>query len=230
MTDQENSGMRPDVQAERLQMAAEAFARIRKGNHWRDWRYLAQGFEIGRNHAMRVAYTNEPVGRGYNTAFSRWMDDPQHRAWTRGIDKATRNHLLWAADHLTLIEAWRDTLASNQRDRLNHPTIVKRAYEAAHRAEVARAAGEPAVLSPMAQIKEALVKSQEENDRLRRQVEKQGSLFDLFNDTPEMIARTVVESLKENRVERITKAIHDELKKRKEAREQERKKGLHAGE
>ena len=56
---------------------------------------------------MREAGTNEPVGRGYNAAFGRWMD---RNAWARKIDKATRNHLLWIADHLPQIEAWRETL------------------------------------------------------------------------------------------------------------------------
>ena len=47
----------------------------------------------------------------------------------------------------------------------------------------AKAAGEP-VQSPMAQLKEALVKAQEDSDRWQRQAEQQGSLFDLFKDTP----------------------------------------------
>ena len=111
MTETENSTMRPDVEAERERLAAEAFERIRSGQHWRDWTYIAQGLDVGCNRAMRESYSNRPIGRGYNEAFGRWMDK---HPWARKIDKATRNHLFWVADHLTQIEAWRDTLPVNQ--------------------------------------------------------------------------------------------------------------------
>jgi hypothetical protein len=40
---------------------------------------------------------------------------------------------LWAADHRSEIEAWRDTLAQNERDKMNHPTTLRRKYEATHK-------------------------------------------------------------------------------------------------
>jgi hypothetical protein len=126
----EGTGMREDVAADRERRAAEAFERIRSGNHWHDWTHVARGFEAGRERAMREARTNEPVGSRYNQAFSRWMAG---LAWATAIDKATRNHCFWVIDLWPDIEAWRETLTATQRDKWNHPTTVKRQYERAHR-------------------------------------------------------------------------------------------------
>lgn len=210
MTSEETTTMRPDLEAEREQRAAEAYERISKGNHWRDWTYVAEGFATGRRRAMHAAGSDNPVGRGYNTAFAKWMD--QH-PWARKIDKATRNHLLWVADHLTQIEAWRDTLATNQREAWNHPTTMRRAYERSHKHAEAEAKGEP-VQSPMAQLKDKLVALQEENDRLKRQ---SGSLFDLIKDTPSTIAMVVVETVVASRAELIAREIIKAVKEKRSA-------------
>jgi hypothetical protein len=199
-----------EAEAERERLAAEAFDRIRSGNHWRDWTYVAQGFEVGRNRAMREAHTNEPVGRGYNTAFARWMD---RTPWARKIDKATRNHCLWIADHLVEIEAWRETLAANQRDAWNHPTTVRRAYERAQRAAVARDQGEP-VLSPMAALKAELVKVQEECDQWRRRAKEGGSLFDLHKDSAEGIGQLIADECSPTRAAKIARTILAKLKEK----------------
>ena len=103
---------------------------IRSGQHWRDWTLVAAGFAAGRARSMREAMTNQAIGRRYNEAFGRWMD---RNPWSRKIDKGTRNHLLWIADNLPAVEAWRETLAANQRDAWNHPTSIKRHYEQAIR-------------------------------------------------------------------------------------------------
>ena len=53
---------------------------------------------MGRLRAMRRAGTN------YNKAFGLWLDEHQ---WARELDKATRNHALWAAENRGQIERWR---------------------------------------------------------------------------------------------------------------------------
>jgi len=63
---------------------------------------------VGRLRAMRRAGTNAPVGANYNKAFGLWLDEHQ---WARELDKATRNHALWAAENRGQIERWRETLA-----------------------------------------------------------------------------------------------------------------------
>jgi hypothetical protein len=207
---------REEIEAERERLAAEAFERIRSGNHWRDWTFIAAGFDVGRQRAMRAAFTNTPMGRGYNTAFSDWM---QSRPWARAIDKATRNHLFWVHDHLPEIEQWRETLPANQRDAWNHPTTVKRAYERAMKVQSEREAGKP-VLSPTEALKQELAQAQAECDRWKRQAEESGSLFDLRRDRPEDIARVLVEACPASRAESIARAILREVK---------RQKGAHAG-
>jgi hypothetical protein len=83
-------------------------------------------------------------------------------------------------------------------------------------AHAARAAGEP-VQSPTAQLKASLIEAQEEATTWRRRAEESGSLFDLRRDTPESIARTVVETITASKAERIAQAIRAELKRQKQA-------------
>jgi hypothetical protein len=112
--------------------AEEAAARIAKGQHWLDWLAIGEGLVVGRQRAMRRSGTNRPEGSAYNRCFGDWMDG--HK-WARDLDKATRNHSMWCADHRDEIERWRETLASNVRNNMNHPTTIKRRYEASHAIE-----------------------------------------------------------------------------------------------
>jgi hypothetical protein len=112
--------------------AAAAFTRIRDGNHWADWMFLADGLMLGRRGAMDKARTQEPKGKGYILAFSRWMET---RPWARDLDSPTRNDLFWCAEHRSEIEAWRDELPAEERAKKNHPTHMKRSYLAAHKPE-----------------------------------------------------------------------------------------------
>jgi hypothetical protein len=116
--------------------ADEAAERIKRGQHWLDWMYIAEGLEVGRVKAMRRVGTNRPIGAGYNRAFGDWLNE---RQWARDLDKPTRNHLFWCADNRNAIEAWRETLAQDERARLNHPTALKRRYEAARKVAEAKA-------------------------------------------------------------------------------------------
>ena len=121
---------------------------------------------------MRKAGTNQPVGSAYNRAFGDWMAE---RPWARNTDKATRNHLLWVADHRSEIEAWRATLSQSERDKMNHPTTLRRKWDAAHR---------PTAADPKARKKETKVEAlQRENaelwDKVKRMERDGGSLFDL---------------------------------------------------
>jgi hypothetical protein len=130
--------------------------------------------------------------------------------------QTTRNHLLWVADHLVEIEAWRETLPANQRDQWNHPTTVKRAYERAMVIRVAKEKGEER-LSPMAEMKQAVIEAQTQAADWKRRAEKGGSLFDLKRDTPEQIARIIVDSCTSSRVEKLVQALRAELKRQKQA-------------
>jgi hypothetical protein len=84
-----------ESEARKEKLAEEAEDRIRKGAHWTDWMYVADGFAVGRAKAMRAAGTNQPYGRAYTKAFGDWMAE---RPWTKNIDTGTRSVLLWVAD------------------------------------------------------------------------------------------------------------------------------------
>jgi hypothetical protein len=173
--------------------------------------------EDDRARAMREAGTNEPIGWRYNEAFGRWMD---RNPWARKIDKATRNHLLWVADHLPQIEAWRETLPASNRDQWNHPSTIKRQYERAMRVAEMKAKGETAPLSPYKLLQESLVESQEKVARLERQVKDGvGSLFDLHKDTVKNIADLIVRECTPSRVESLIRELRAAQKTR----------GAHAG-
>ena len=84
---------------------------------------------------MREAYTNQPAGSPYNRAFGRWMDQ---QGWPRKYDNPTRNHCCGSPTTSPRSRAgarpWPRTSAA-----LNHPTAVKRRFEAARQAKVAEA-------------------------------------------------------------------------------------------
>jgi hypothetical protein len=187
-------------------LAAEAFQRIRSGQHWSDWMFIADGLVVGRNFAMRRAGTNQPVGRAYNTAFGGWMVD---RPWARDLDKKDRGDLFWCADRRSEIEAWRETLAQNERSRLNHPTALRRRYEAANKVKDPNA--------PKKETgKEALVRENEELwakvKKLERQVESSdGSLFDLHRDSIRTIVDVIAGNVPVGRFESLQREMTKKL-------------------
>jgi hypothetical protein len=173
------------------QAAAAAFERIRKG-HWLDWIAVGEGLMVGREWAMRRAGTNRPIGSAYNRAFGEWM---QTRPWARDLDKPTRNHLFWVVENRGAVDRWRETLAQNVRDKLNHPTATKRRYEAEH---VVREPAAPK-MNPPTTVDEEIAKLRGEVDMRDREIEflknapvKSGSLFDLRQDSASDIANVIL--------------------------------------
>jgi hypothetical protein len=142
--------------------------------------YIADGLMVGRRLAMEKAGAQSPVGKGYNVAFSRWMDK---RLWARELDSPTRNDLFWCAEHRSQIEAWRDELDDHERAKKNHPTHMKRAYLAERRKQEAEREGadedkpekrsaaeiDLAQQEEMARLRADLVAEREEHGKTRRE-------------------------------------------------------------
>ena len=63
----------------------------------------------------------------------------------------------------------------------------------------------------------ALVEVTEDRDRWQRRAEEHGSLFDLRKDTPDSIAKVLVEHVSAHRAETIARAILQEVKAKKSA-------------
>jgi hypothetical protein len=192
-----------DSEARKEALAAEADDRIKRGAHWEDWCFVADGFAVGRAKAMRRAGTNQPVGSAYNRAFADWMAE---RPWAKNTDKATRNHLFWAADHRSEIEAWRATLSQTERDRMNHPTTLRRKWDAAHKV------AEGSKVHKKETKAEALQRENAELwDKVKRMQRDGGSLFDL-NQTPvKDIAKIMGEHMGLGRLTRLQQEIGKEI-------------------
>lgn len=97
-----------------------------KNWNWRDWIIVGDSMMKARAEAFEEASTNKAVGGRYNQAFGRIL---RHERLD-GIDSATRNHLFQVMDNLPAIEAWRQPLAQNLKERLNHPLSVLRRWKA----------------------------------------------------------------------------------------------------
>jgi hypothetical protein len=188
--------------------AAEAAERIKRGQHWLDWMYIAAGLEVGRVKAMRRAETNRPIGSAYNRAFGDWLNE---RSWARDLDKPTRNHLFWCADNRNNIEAWRETLAPNERARLNHPTALKRRYEATHKVVktkgVAPKPQKVAHEQEVERLKAAVEMRDREIEWLKTKRAEDGSLFDIAKTKTDQIARIVLENVGLARTRNIRNAL-----------------------
>ena len=207
-----NDETESDARKERL--AEEADARIKSGAHWTDWMYIADGIAVGQSKAMRDTGTNKPYGRAFTRAFGDWL---KTRPWANRYDKGTRSNLLWAVDHRSEIEAWRDMLAQNERDKMNHPTVLRRRFEAAHKV----AAVNPD--TPKKETgKEALVR--ENTDlwakvkNLEHQIEAgDGSLFDLRKDSIQSIVNVIAGSIPLGRFISLQRAMTEKLAELKSA-------------
>jgi hypothetical protein len=203
-----------ESEARKEALAAEADGRIQRGAHWSDWMYIADGFAVGRDKAMRVAGTNRPFGKAYTRAFAEWAST---KPWVKNYDKGTRSNLLWCADHRSEVEAWRETLAQNERAKLNHPTNLKRRYDAAH---ALRGARDPAAPKKETKV-EALTRENEalwsKNKSLERRAESDGSLFDLRRDSIEAIVDVIAGNVPLGRFQSLQRAMTSKLAELKAA-------------
>jgi hypothetical protein len=216
MTEHESTTtMREDVAAEHERLAAEAFKPIRSGQHFRDWVFVGYGLVAGRVRAMRETHTNEPKDPQYNKAFGRWMDS-QPDKWPRKLHKSDIAHCFWLIDTLPSVEAWRDTLAANKKDQLNHPSAVKRAYDRATRVKQLKEAGQDKPASPYAQLQASVVELEADRDLWKRRAEEV-DLCSTCDATPPLRSR-VLWSRASGRPRHRTfgKAIMAELKRQQQ--------------
>jgi hypothetical protein len=138
------------------------------------------------------------------------MSDPA-RPWARRYDKVTRNHLIWVADNHSEVEAWRETLAQNERDKLNHPTTVKRKFEAARKLSdkdpntAKKLSGKEALLARNTELETELTTLK------RKMKDDGGSLFDLVKDPLPMIAKIMGEEMGLQRLTSAQKEIAKEI-------------------
>ena len=197
-----------ESEARKEKLAEEADERIKSGSHWRDWMFLADGLAAGQARAMRESGTNRPYGRDFTRRMGLWLKE---RPWASRHDTGTRSNMLWCVDHRSEVEAWRETLPQNERDKINHPTTLRRKFEAAHKVT----AKDPN--APKKETSHEATKRENEElwakiKKLERQVESgDGSLFDLRKDSIEAIVDIIAGNVPLGRFESLQRTMTKKL-------------------
>jgi hypothetical protein len=143
-----------------IMAGALAIRRIRQHEDYSHWVAVGKALLRLQEEAMRLSGSNSPQGRGYTALRaelgSRVPDLEE-------LDKASKSHAVWLAKNLAAVEKWRETLWFNLRDTLNHPSSIKRRYEATRGFGLAFGGGVKP-LSAMERLKAENVRLQEELD------------------------------------------------------------------
>jgi hypothetical protein len=177
----------------------EAWCRLRANSTWADWVAVGAAHVVGRSTAMRDAHTNTPKGRGYNAAFIAW----QKKFGFETLDKGDRARLFEVMNHLKEIDDWLQKLPESERLRLKHPNSVLRRWKAA----IVKPKASELRISPVQKLKDSLVNLQEENDRMRREIERGGGDLWSADDRPKDIARIIVDKLTKAKAERVARNL-----------------------
>ena len=200
----------------RIEREAEAAAKhLNDGQQWSDWLAIGRLMAIGRNKSMLRSGTNEPVGARYNKAFAEWLDAMQ---WLRVIDKATRSHAMWCVDHVDELERLRENMGQTKRESANHPTTMRRHWERAQREGEKDPAAKKEPRS--AALERELEAVSAERDKWRHKAEKDGSLFDLKQDSTKIIAQVIAQNMSPHRLRELMKALEAETARIKAAQKQ----------
>jgi hypothetical protein len=155
----------------------EAWGRIKSDSTWEDWVLVGQALDIGRGEAMRRTGSNQPRGRGYNEAFSAWL---QKNGFAE-IDKGTRSRLAECMEHRAEIEQFRADLGLGERLRLNHPNSVWRHWRSSIKVKEPAARKKPAADA----IEEAVGRLHNTVDDIERTTGRAAPSYDL--STPALI-------------------------------------------
>jgi hypothetical protein len=183
-----------------IRCGQEAWARLKKGSTFEDWKQVGFAHVVGRTLAMRQAHVNKPEGKRYNAAFGQW----QKLFGFDDLDKGDRSRLFEMMEHLAEIEAWRATLTVSQRLDLNHPTSVVRKWKTA---TATRKPGLEPRLSPYKKLEtdhRALI---EERDRMKREIERGGGDLWSKDDRPQDIARVILGKLSKTKAKTVAREI-----------------------
>ena len=217
MTDATQDGFDSAFEEARAQEAAEAADRLKRGQAWDDWVKIGVFLNIGRNKAMLRAGTNEPIGARYIKAFSEWM---AVYPWIGDIDKATRVHAMWCIDHLEDCTRLRENMGLTQRLTCNHPTTMRRRWDKSQKEadKVAPTGGKKESRADVIQRELEAVAA--ERDKWRHKAEKDGSLFDLKQDSTKIIASVIVANMSPHRLRELNKALQAEIDRVKAAQKQ----------
>jgi hypothetical protein len=198
----------PSATDEIVRRGKEALERKRRD--FDDWMFIAEAHQVGRAEVMRAVQTNKPTGKRYEKAMAHWLFAHSFHV----IDKCTRNHLFECLEHRTEIENWRAILTESERFRFNHPTSVLRKWKAA---TVVPDQNAPPKASAMAKLKESVVRLEEDNHRMRKEIERGGGDLWSKDDRVGDIADIMLTKLTTDKAKRVAEAILAKVKAKKAA-------------
>ena len=184
--------------SEIVRLGQEAMARKRRA--WDDWLAIATALQVGRTDIMRELHTNEPHGRRFEKAMGEWL----LAYGFKEIDKGTRSRLLECLKHKVEIEAWRSRLTAAEQFTFGHPDTVLRKWKAS---TVVPDPSAPPRVSPVQKLKDSVVALHEENDRMRREIERGGGDLWSAEDRAQDIAMVILSKLTKRKAETVARAI-----------------------
>jgi hypothetical protein len=197
------SQLNPSPISEVVRLGQEAMDRKRRS--WADWLLIAEALQAGRTEVMRALHTNEPHGRRFEKAMGEWLIANKFKE----INKATRCQLFDCLKHKIELEKWRARLTDSERWKFNHPDTVLRKWKAS---TVVPNPNAPLRVSAFQKLNESVRTLQEDNDRMRREIERGGG--DLWNsdDRPKDIAKIILGKLTKTKAEKVAREILNALK------------------
>jgi hypothetical protein len=181
-----------------VRLGQEAMTRKRRA--WDDWLAIAEALQVGRTDVMREIYTNDPHGRRFEKAMGEWLIAHGFKE----IDKGTRTRALDCLKHKVEIQAWRARLTDSERWKFNHPDTVLRKWKAS---TVVPDPSAPPRVSPVQKLKDSVVALHEENDRMRREIERGGGDLWSAEDRAQDIAMVILSKLTKRKAETVARAI-----------------------
>jgi hypothetical protein len=162
--------MRDEDGHQAMLQAGKAWKLIKTGQErlWRDWTMvIGPALMKARAEAMYIAQTNQPIGRGYNTAMGELLKE--YRLDDMG--ETARAHILKIMEHYADVEEWR----AKQKDPadLNHPSRVWTKFQKSSTAQDEKDKRKRNQTSTeLAKALEEIERLRAENDQLRAYIEE----------------------------------------------------------
>jgi hypothetical protein len=186
---------------DQVRIGREAWLRLTNNPTFTDWLLVGDALLAGRTEAMRTAHTNSPQGSRYNREYSSWLKANKFD----GIDKSTRSRLLECLKHRPKIEAWLATLTTGEHLKLNHPAVILRRWQ---RTIVKKPDATAPKVSPVAKLKQSVIALEEENTRMKREIERGGGDLWTPQDTPKDIARVIFQKISRSKARDVARELN----------------------
>jgi hypothetical protein len=199
-----------------LEEDRKRWKRMGAGAHLDEWLAYAPGLAIRRHLAMKMAYTNRPVGKGYNKHYYDLLVDDGFDVEDKRL-MSSLTAVQWLnedAERINILREIREQMSLGERSRLNSPISAQQRVLAVYKA---REGGteERLKTSPVAVLKNKLVEQTRHIAHLEEQLaaaeHRDGSLFDIKHDKPEDIGPTIVANVSETKARAIAKAITEAI-------------------